>query len=126
MLSESKTEERFRELVLANACRAEPFDWGFNLLVAATVANEISTEPTSLIGTAHQGKERRRGRGSHERVQNAVLDQLNDPAERQEYQRFRAFQWYIREYGAEEAMKQWLEQRQSEKERLAAQALLTL
>jgi hypothetical protein len=60
------------------------------------------------------------------RLQETVLSRITDPAERQEYQRFRAFQRYLRELGSEESMKRWLEQQEREKEEIAKQGLLGL
>lgn len=59
-------------------------------------------------------------------LQETVLSRMTDPAERQEYQRFRAFQRYLKELGSEEAMKRWLEQQEREKEEIAKQGLLGL
>jgi hypothetical protein len=89
-------------------------------------ASEITSEATSLAETAHQEQEPSSEWSSQEKIQNAVLDRLTEPAERQEYLRFRAFQRYIREHGTEEAMNHWLDQQQSEKERIATQGLLAL
>lgn len=80
-----------------------------------------------MVKTAHQEQEQGWGRGSEEKVRNAVLDRLTEPAERQEYLRFQTFQRFIRENDAEEALNQWLEQQQQfEKEQIATQGLLTL
>lgn len=65
-------------------------------------------------------------REERHQLQEAVLSRMTDPAERQEYQRFRAFQRYLRELGSEEAMKRWLEQQEREKEEIARQGLLGL
>ncbi|KAG0199411.1 hypothetical protein BGX28_007328 [Mortierella sp. GBA30] len=88
----------------------------FNLLVAA--ANEQSSIMTKESSDQEVQQQ--------ESVQNAVLSRMTDPAERQEYMRFRAFQRYLRANGAEEAMKQWLDQQEREKERIATEGLMNL
>ncbi|KAF9936870.1 hypothetical protein BGZ67_001940 [Mortierella alpina] len=89
----------------------------FNLLVAAAMAQEQAPDVKieSEDRTVRQSS-----------VQNAVLSHITDPAERLEYMRFRAFQQYVRANGAEEAMKQWLDQQEREKERVATETLLSL
>ncbi|KAF9363680.1 hypothetical protein BGX34_003571 [Mortierella sp. NVP85] len=123
---ESKTGEQIWELALSNARASRSSDWGFKLLITAAMASEITSEATSLGETTHQEQEPSSEWSSQEKIQNAVLDRLTEPAERQEYLRFRAFQRYIREHGTEEAMNHWLDQQQSEKERIATQGLLAL
>jgi len=62
----------------------------------------------------------------HEAIQDAVLSHLTDPAEREEYLRFRSFQRYVRETGAEGVMRQWVQLHDQAKEQLATQGLLGL
>ncbi|KAG0353343.1 hypothetical protein BG005_007366 [Podila minutissima] len=59
-------------------------------------------------------------------VVDSVLSHLTDPAEREEYLRFRSFQRFVRETGAEGVMKQWVQLQEQEKEQAATQALLGL
>lgn len=61
-----------------------------------------------------------------EAIQDSVLSHLTDPAEREEYLRFRSFQRFVRETGAEGVMKQWVQLQEQEKEQAATQALLGL
>ncbi|KAF9959513.1 hypothetical protein BGZ72_009457 [Mortierella alpina] len=104
-------------LIQADAAHSTATPLQFNLLVAAVMAQEqapdVNNEPEDQA--AQQSS-----------VQNAVLSHITDPAERQEYMRFRAFQQYVRSSGAEEAMKQWLDQQEREKERVATETLLSL
>ncbi|KAG0205069.1 hypothetical protein BGX33_008126 [Mortierella sp. NVP41] len=92
----------------------------FDMLVAAAMADDrlsdSSSHPTSSLPKTN----------SRDRIQESVLSRMTDPAERQEYQRFLAFQRYLRELGSEEAMKRWLEQQEREKEEIARQGLLEL
>ncbi|KAF9952849.1 hypothetical protein BGZ70_000447 [Mortierella alpina] len=90
----------------------------FNLLVAAAMAQEQAPDVTNESENQAAAQE--------SSVQNAVLNHITDPAERLEYMRFRAFQQYVRASGAEEAMKQWLDQQEREKERVATETLLSL
>ncbi|KAF9571978.1 hypothetical protein EC968_010454 [Mortierella alpina] len=103
--------------IQADAAHSAASSLQFNLLVAAAMAQEqapdVNSEPEGPV--AEQCS-----------VQNAVLSHITDPAERLEYMRFRAFQQYIRANGAEEAMKQWLDQQEREKERVATETLLSL
>ncbi|KAF8923667.1 hypothetical protein BGZ58_002685 [Dissophora ornata] len=107
--------------------------WRFNLLVeAAVMATEEGLSPRSLIEAQNhvqdrdedQDKDQGQGQSQnqsqnqidHEKVQDTVLDRMTDPAERQEYLRFRAFQQYLCEHDVEEAMKQWLDLQKQEKD----------
>lgn len=65
-------------------------------------------------------------RTQHEVIQDSVLSHLTNPAEREEYLRFRSFQRFVRETGAEGVMKQWVQLQEREKEQAATQALLGL
>ncbi|KAG0351557.1 hypothetical protein BGZ54_003188 [Gamsiella multidivaricata] len=121
---ESKAEARLNQQARA---AAEQSAWRFNLLVAAVMANDQGPDSTrSVDHSGDQDQVQDQGHSNRESIQDAVLDRLTDPAERQEYMRFRAFQRYLREHGAEEAMKQWLGQQQIEKERIASEGLLNL
>ncbi|KAI1310822.1 hypothetical protein EDD11_003637 [Mortierella claussenii] len=117
----------------------------FDLLVAAVMASEhISDIETSsklddyaesqcqgqgMVQDQHREQEQNSGKGcaiTQEEMQNNVLGHLTDPTERQEYLRFRAFQRFVREHGMNDALSQWVEQHEREKERAATQGLLNL
>lgn len=80
----------------------------------------------SSVGSSSTCKDMDVDQEEKHRLQETVLSRMTDPAERQEYQRFRAFQRYLRELGSEEAMRSWLEQQEREKEAIAKQGLLGL
>ncbi|KAF8931370.1 hypothetical protein BGZ47_011871 [Haplosporangium gracile] len=101
----------------------------FDLLMAAAMADD-RVSGTLLQSSAESSlsnpKDMDVDRDEKHQLQETVLSRMTDPAERQEYQRFRAFQRYLRELGSEEAMKRWLEQQEREKEDVAKQGLLGL
>lgn len=117
---------------------SEELSWRFDLLVAAMMAsNHEDQEPSgssskSLTPSAPSPLQDSTSTTStttderHEAIQDSVLSHLTDPAEREEYLRFRAFQRYVRETGAEGVMKQWVQLQEQEKEQLATQGLLGL
>ncbi|KAF9184893.1 hypothetical protein BGZ51_003054 [Haplosporangium sp. Z 767] len=116
---QSIAEASVRQSIPPETQKLESSAWQFNLLVAAAIANEQTSESAVSMEPIQDNQQ--------EKVQDAVLERLTDPAEREEYQRFRSFQRYLREHGAEDALKQWLcQQEQHEKERIASQGLLSL
>lgn len=101
----------------------------FDLLIAAAMADDRvsgASLQSSVVSLSSTSKSMDVARKERHQLQEAVLSRMTDPAERQEYQRFRAFQRYLRELGSEEAMKRWLEQQEREKEEIARQGLLGL
>ncbi|KAG0064230.1 hypothetical protein BGZ89_009283 [Linnemannia elongata] len=101
----------------------------FDLLIAAAMADDRvsgASLQSSVVSLSSTSKSMDVAREERHQLQEAVLSRMTDPAERQEYQRFRAFQRYLRELGSEEAMKRWLEQQEREKEEIARQGLLGL
>ncbi|KAG0338315.1 hypothetical protein BG000_004223 [Podila horticola] len=106
--------------------------WRFDLLVAAMMAsNRKDQEPsgTSSMSTPSPSSSQendQESRTQHEVIQDSVLSHLTNPAEREEYLRFRSFQRFVRETGAEGVMKQWVQLQEREKEQAATQALLGL
>ncbi|KAG0254465.1 hypothetical protein BG011_005765 [Mortierella polycephala] len=117
---QSIAEASVRQSAPPERQRLESSAWQFNLLVAAAMASEQTSESDVSVEPAQDNNQR-------EKVQDAVLERLTDPAEREEYQRFRSFQRYLREHGAEDALKQWIcQQEQHEQERIASQGLLNL
>ncbi|KAG0014687.1 hypothetical protein BGZ80_010310 [Entomortierella chlamydospora] len=129
-------EARLNQLAFVESHMPESSTWRFNLLVAAVMANEHQANllPLSKPSDHNQGQSQNRithenqddQNVSQDKVQDGVLEHLTNPAERQEYLRFKAFQQYVREHGVEEAMKQWLSYHEEEKERIASQGLLSL
>ncbi|KAG0290347.1 hypothetical protein BGZ96_006172 [Linnemannia gamsii] len=100
----------------------------FDLLIAAAMADDrvSGVSSQSSVGSSSTCKDMDVDQEEKHRLQETVLSRMTDPAERQEYQRFRAFQRYLRELGSEEAMRSWLEQQEREKEAIAKQGLLGL
>ncbi|KAG0365093.1 hypothetical protein BGX24_004275, partial [Mortierella sp. AD032] len=100
----------------------------FDLLIAAAMADDRVTEFSSHLVSKSSSSSNYMDvdREEKHQLQETVLSRMTDPAERQEYQRFRAFQRYLQELGSEEAMKRWLEQQEREKEEIAKQGLLGL
>ncbi|KAG0261187.1 hypothetical protein BGZ95_004281 [Linnemannia exigua] len=100
----------------------------FDLLIAAAMADDrvsvSSSQPVSELSLSSNQMDV--DREEKYQLQETVLSRMTDPAERQEYQRFRAFQRYLQELGSEEAMKRWLDQQEREKEEIAKQGLLGL
>lgn len=94
------------------------------------VSSPSLKEPFGNSQNQHQNRDalqnQNHEKAPRERIQDAVLEQLTDPAERQEYLRFKSFQQYVREHGAEESMKQWLGYQERDKEDIASQGLLSL
>ncbi|KAF9374937.1 hypothetical protein BGX21_003990 [Mortierella sp. AD011] len=129
-------EARLNQLAFVESHMPESSTWRFNLLVAAVMANEHQANllPLSKPSGHNQGQNQNQityenqddQNVSQDNVQDGVLERLTNPAERQEYLRFKAFQQYVREHGVEEAMKQWLSYQEEEKERIASQGLLSL
>ncbi|KAF9126418.1 hypothetical protein BGW39_006634 [Mortierella sp. 14UC] len=106
------------------AIAVQPFD----LLVAAAMADDRVSNSASHPATKSSLSSHRMDvdREEKHQLQETVLNRMTDPAERQEYQRFRAFQRYLQELGSEEAMRRWLDQQEREKEEFAKQGLLGL
>ncbi|KAK3842588.1 MAG: hypothetical protein J3R72DRAFT_442673 [Linnemannia gamsii] len=100
----------------------------FDLLIAAAMADDRVTEFSSHLVSKSSSSFNYMDvdREEKHQLQETVLSRMTDPAERQEYQRFRAFQRYLQELGSEEAMKRWLDQQEREKEEIAKQGLLGL
>lgn len=101
----------------------------FDLLIAAAMADDRVSGASllsSVVSSSSTSKDMDVDREEKNQLQETVLSRMTDPAERQEYQRFRAFQRYLKELGSEEAMKRWLEQQEREKEEIAKQGLLGL
>ncbi|KAF9900482.1 hypothetical protein EC991_007292 [Linnemannia zychae] len=107
----------------------------------STGSASIAVQPFDLLIAAAMADDRVSGSGIHpsspsnhmdvdlkekHELQETVLSRMVDPTERQEYQRFRAFQRYLQELGSEEALKRWLDQQEREKEEIAKQGLLGL
>ncbi|KAI8345202.1 hypothetical protein B0O80DRAFT_296130 [Mortierella sp. GBAus27b] len=124
-IRESKAGNQRIDSVFPSARTQQPSDWGFNLLVAVAMASELGSESTCLVRPGHQEQEPS-WCDPQEILQDAVLHRLTEPTERQEYLRFRAFQRHIREHDAEDALKQWLDNQQAEREHIATQGLLNL
>ncbi|KAG0327420.1 hypothetical protein BGZ99_007640 [Dissophora globulifera] len=126
----AKVEARLNQLAQAHAHAADFSNWRFDLLVAAMIANE----QILATGSLSEGSDRNQDaiqepeldQLRNEETRDAVLDRLIEPEERQEYLQFRAFQRHVREHGAEGAMRQWLDQQQKDKERIATEWLLKL
>ncbi|KAG0016191.1 hypothetical protein BGZ82_001172, partial [Podila clonocystis] len=111
----------------------ENASWQFDLLVAAMVASNhkdqapSGSSPMSLTPSSSSSSQKDTDQESRqEAIQDSVLSQLTDPAEREEYLRFRSFQRFVRETGAEGVMRQWVQLQEREKEQAATQALLGL
>ncbi|KAF9540061.1 hypothetical protein EC957_004658 [Mortierella hygrophila] len=101
----------------------------FDLLIAAAMADDRvsgASLQSSVASSSSTSKDMDVDMEDKHRLQETVLSRMTDPAERQEYQRFRAFQRYLKELGSEDAMKRWLEQQEREKEEIAKQGLLGL
>ncbi|KAG9062100.1 hypothetical protein KI688_006826 [Linnemannia hyalina] len=101
----------------------------FDLLIAAAMADDRvsgASLQSSVASSSSTSKDMDVDMEEKHRLQETVLGRMTDPAERQEYQRFRAFQRYLKELGSEDAMKRWLEQQEREKEEIAKQSLLGL
>ncbi|KAG0075603.1 hypothetical protein BGZ93_010988 [Podila epicladia] len=111
----------------------ENASWRFDLLVAAMVASNHEYQapsgpsPMSLTSSSSSSSQKDMDQEcGQEAIQDSVLRYLTDPAEREEYLRFRSFQRFVRETGAEGVMKQWVQLQEQEKEQAATQALLGL
>ncbi|KAF8977901.1 hypothetical protein BGZ46_007015 [Entomortierella lignicola] len=119
-------KSRLDKLISMESNVMESSSWRFNLLVATVMANEHQASmlsSTESLNNNHVQSQEGVLRGE---IQDAVLGHLMDPAEREEYLRFKAFQKYVREHGTEEALKQWLSYQEEEKKLIASQGLLTL
>ncbi|KAG0016776.1 hypothetical protein BGZ81_011043 [Podila clonocystis] len=111
----------------------ENASWRFDLLVAAMVASNhedlepSGSSPMSLTPSSSSSSQKDKDQESRqEAIQDSVLSHLTNLAEREEYLRFRSFQRFVRETGAEGVMRQWVQLQEREKEQAATQALLEL
>ncbi|KAF9148373.1 hypothetical protein BG015_009892, partial [Linnemannia schmuckeri] len=122
-------EQKMLSVIQVSAGSASIAVQPFDLLMAAAMADD-HVSGTLLQSSADSSlsnpKDMDVDRDEKHQLQETVLSRMTDLAERQEYQRFRAFQRYLRELGSEEAMKRWLEQQEREKEEIAKQGLLGL